>query len=153
MVIAEASAITSSIQAAFEIAKGLKSSHDARTIANAQAKIEEQLFTIRAEALALQEKHLTVIHEKEELIKKVMEFEQWEKTESEYELKQIVRGTRVYSYKNSQQSTIPMHWLCPNCWNDRKKSILQAEFDAEEEAKYFCPKCKFSFRFYHSQLL
>jgi len=153
MVIAEGTALITSIKGTIDIVKSLKSSYDARAITQAQSDILEQLFTIRTDALALQEKHLALIHEKEEIVKKLMEFEQWEKTESEYELKEIVRGTRVYSYKNSQQSTIPMHWLCPNCWNDRKKSIFQAKFDTGEEAEYFCQKCKFSFHFYHKQLL
>lgn len=153
MVIAEGTALITSIKGTIDIVKGLKASYDARTITQAETEILEQLFTIRAEALALQEKHLTVIHEKEELTKKLMEFERWEKTEAEYEFKQIVRGTYAYSFKKSQQSTIPSHWLCANCWNDRKKSVLQAEFDTGEEAKYFCPECKFSFHFYHKQLL
>jgi hypothetical protein len=153
MPIAEVSAIITGIKATMEIAKGLKSSYDARTITQAQSDILEQLLTIRMDTLTLQEKHLTLINEKEELAKKLVQFEQWEKTVSEYELKKIVLGTLVYSYKKSQQSEIPPHWLCPNCWNEHKKSIFQAEYDTGEEAKYFCPECKFSFRFYHKQLL
>lgn len=153
MMFAEGTALMASIKATMDIVKGLKSSYDANTIMNAQADIRERLFAIQEAALTLQEKHSTLINEKEELKKKLMEFEQWKQTESEYELKQIFLGTRVYSYKKSQQSTTPMHWLCPNCWEDRKKSIFQAEWDSGEEAKYFCPKCKFSFHFYHKQLL
>lgn len=153
MVIAEGTALITSIKGTIDIIKGLKLSYDARTFAQAQSEILEQLFTIRADALALQEKHLALINEKEELIKKLMEFEQWKQTESEYELKKIILGIYAYSLKKSQQSEEPSHWLCTNCWKDRKESILQAEFDNGEEAKYFCPECGFSFRYYHSQLL
>ncbi len=154
MVIAEGTTLLTGIKTVMEIVDGLKSSHDADTVMKAQSEVFEQLFTIRAKALALQEEHLVLLNEKEELVKKLMEFEQWEKTKSKYELKQIIRGIFVYSLKNSQQSEEPLHWLCPNCWKDSKDSILQAEFDNGDEAKYFCPKCnKISFRYYHTQLL
>jgi hypothetical protein len=105
MVIAEVSTVITGIKGTIDIVKGLKSSYDDHTIVQTQTQIREQLLTILSDAIALQEKHSALINEKDELKKKLMEFEQWEKTESEYELKEIVRGTRVYSYKNSQHHT------------------------------------------------
>jgi transcriptional regulator with GAF, ATPase, and Fis domain len=150
MPIAEVSAIITSIKATIEIAKGLKSSYDAHTIAQAQSDILEQLLAIRMDTLTLQEKHSTLINEKDELAKKLVQLEQWEKTESEYELQEINRGKFVYSPKNSQQSKKPTHWLCTQCWDDRKKSVLQANYHTESEAQYICPRCKLRFDFYFS---
>ena len=145
MVIAEASAIVTSLKTTIGIVKGLKSSYDAKTITQAQSQILEHLFALQVDALALQEKHSALIHEKEELIKKIEQFEQWGNTESEYELKEIKPGIFVYSYKKSQQSVIPMHWLCAQCWNDHKKSILQSGF--HDKSVYNCPRCSFVFHF------
>ncbi len=153
MVFAEATALMTNIKAAMDIANVLKSSYDTHTITKAQSEILDRLLAVHANAAILYEKYSAVCNENEGLTKKLMEFEQWKETESEYELKEIVRGTRVYSLKKNQQSTELSHWLCPNCWNDRKKYILQAEFDNGEEAKYYCPKCRFSFHFYHKQPL
>lgn len=72
-----------------EITKGLKSSYDTHTIIQAQSDILKQLLAIQ--------------------------FEQWEKTESEYELQEINRGKFVYSLNNFQQSMMQTHWLCPQC--------------------------------------
>ena len=127
-----------------EIAKGLKLSYDAHTIIQAQSDILEQLLAIQFDTLTLQEKHLALINEKEELAKKLVQFEQWEKTESEYELREINRGKFVYSPKNFQQSGKQTHWLCTQCWNYRKKSILQMSYHSESDAQYICPQCKFS---------
>ena len=150
MVIAEASAVVASIKATIEIAKGLKASYDAKTITQAQTQILEHLLALQVDALALQEKHSVLIHEKEELKKKLMEFEQWRKTESEYELKEIKSGKFAYALKKSQQSEVPPHWLCINCWDDRKKSILQKSqrgfiAGGNSSTNYICPRCKFSF--------
>lgn len=153
MVIAEVSTVITGIKGTIDIVKGLKSSYDDHAIVQAQTQIREQLLTILSDAIALQEKHSALINEKDELKKKLMEYEQWENTVSEYELKEVVPGKFVYTYKKSQQSTTPMHWLCPNCWNDRKKSILQVIHRTEREASHKCPRCDFGILVYFSQLL
>ena len=144
MVIIEGTALLTGIKGTINIVKSLKSSYDAKTITQAQSDILEHLFALQIDALALQEKHFAIIHEKEELIKKVVQFEQWEKTESEYELQEIVSGTFVYTSKNTQQFGIPTHWLCTQCWDNRKKSILQRQY-VGHTPKLICPRCKFSF--------
>ena len=146
--IPEASAIFASLKATIEIVRGLKSSYDASTITQVQSDILDQLLTTQMDALTLQEKHLAVINEKEELAKKLVQFEQWEKIESEYELKEIRPGMLVYSSKNYQQSKIPTHWLCTQCWEDRKKSILQASQHNESGGVYVCPRCNLTIRYY-----
>ena len=144
--ITELSIAFSSIKTVIDITNGLKASHDSATITQVQSDIRKHLLTIQAEALTLQDKHLALLHEKEELIKKVVQFEQWEKTESEYTLQELALGVIAYSYNDSQDSTIPHHWLCTNCYNDRKKSILQIQSTMPVGArKYACPRCKFIF--------
>lgn len=145
MAIAEISALVAGIKTTVDIITNLQSSHDSATILQAQTDVLEHLFTIKAEALTLQEKHLAIIHEKDELIKKIAQFEQWAKTESEYELQDIGDGTFVYTSKNSQESGVPTHWLCTQCWDDRKKSILQRQ-RPRCASKLVCPRCGFEFR-------
>lgn len=144
MAIAEISALVTGIKTTIDIVKNSQSSHDSATILQAQSDVLEHLFTIQAEALTLQEKHLAVLHEKEDLMKKVMQFERWEKTESEYELQEIEYGTFVYTFKNSQESGAPTHYLCTQCWGDRKKSILQIQ-STKYNSKLVCPLCNFGF--------
>ena len=138
--IAEASMVFSSIKTAIDIVNGLKTVHDTATIMQAKSDILEQLFSIRAEALTLQEKHLVVINEKEKLINKLAQFERWGETESEYELQEIGCGTFANAFKESQQSKKPMHWLCAQCWDDHKKSILQ-ETRPYGCVRYTCSRC------------
>lgn len=142
MAIAELSTIVTGIKGTIDIAKGLKSAYDAHTITQAQTEILEKLFSLQIDALSLQEKHSALVNEKEELAKKLMEFEQWEKTESQYQLEEVHFGVFVYSPKESERSTEPKHWLCTNCWEERKKSILQCDYKHSEGAGYTCPRCK-----------
>ncbi|MCK4798930.1 MAG: hypothetical protein KAT05_16260 [Spirochaetes bacterium] len=145
---AELSVLATSFKATIDIVKGLKSSYDAKALTQAQTQILEHLLTLQFEALSLQEKHSAVINEKQELVKKLEQFVQWGETEAEYELKEIRRGMFVYSSNNSQSSKIPTHWLCTQCWDERKKSILQARHHTETEAEYVCPRCNLTIRFF-----
>ncbi len=152
MVVAEGTALITSIKAAMDIVNILKSSHDDHTISKAQSEIFDRLLAIQANAAILQEKHSALVNEKNELAEKVMQFEQWVKTESEYELKKLTCGILVYSYKSSQNSKKPMHCLCPNCWEDRKKSILQIIRKTSDGIVYCCYRCKYDF-FIHNSLI
>lgn len=132
---------------AIDIAKGLKSTYDQHTVSDAQAEFFEKLSDLYVRATSLYESHSTLTREKDELEKKLMEYEQWAQTERQYELKQVAPGKFVRSYKKSDKNTDPMHWLCPNCWEDKKKSILQGHPSLGDALEYICPRCnKFGVR-------
>ena len=75
------------------------------------AQAEQQLMSLR-------------IHELEE---QLIKFENWEAEKQRYELKETKPGrkTFVYTIKESMQGGEPPHSICPNCYEDRAKSILQ----------------------------
>jgi hypothetical protein len=90
----------------------------------------------------VQEKHQSLLRDKDKLSKKVMEFENWSETERQYELKKIASGIFVYCYKKTKDSKDPLHWLCTNCYKKKKASILQLETKRFSGKYYFCPDCK-----------
>jgi hypothetical protein len=132
------------VKGTLDVAKGLKSAYDQHTIVQAQSEIIEKLLALQMDALSLQEKHSALIHEKEELEKKVLEAQKWSETESQYELKQVVPGKIVRSYKKPSESTDPPHWLCPNCWEDKKKSVLQGHLNMGDAWDFSCLRCRFT---------
>lgn len=59
-----------------------------------------------------------------------------------YDLWETPTGAVVYRVKAECQGAEPMHYLCPNCIEDRQKSILQGH------AKYRkCPRCSTGYSF------
>lgn len=137
--IAEISSLISSSKAAYDIAKGvnaLKSEVDRNEAISIILKV---LLSVQSDALSVQSKTHELAIEKHNLTKKLMEFEKWSETEQQYELKEVIRGVFVYSYKKENEISQPMHWLCTNCWKDKVKSILQR---TASDDTYTCPKCK-----------
>jgi hypothetical protein len=139
---AEIVTLITSVKSAYEIAKGISSLKAEVERNQAIAKILEILLSAQADALSMREDYQELLQSKEELSKKLREFEQWQQIESQYKLEEIHRGVYVYTTKNPEALGQPKHWLCANCWQEKKKSILQANYHHESGAKYTCPRCK-----------
>lgn len=140
--IAEISSLVASSKAAYDIAKGINSLKSEVDRNESISKVLEVLLAVQTQALSVNAIAQKLQEEKYELTKKVMEFEKWAETEAQYELKEFAPGVFVYAYKKGDNLKEPMHWLCPNCWQEKKKSILQRNYHDAETGAYNCHKCK-----------
>jgi hypothetical protein len=77
---------------------------------------------------------------KRQLEQKIMEYEEWDSEAGRYELKEIAKGIFVYVLKPEHASGEPTHWLCPNCFQERQKSILSKP--AVDYMNYKCHRCQ-----------
>ncbi len=138
----ELTGFLSSIRTTIDVVKGFQSTYSSIQIMEAKTELLERLIGIQSTALSLQQEHSALINEKNELQKKFIEFDSWKETESSYRLIDLDKGKFVYALKSPQLSSEPNHWLCQNCFNDRKKSILQAIFVNDFDEMYVCNRCK-----------
>lgn len=107
-------------------------------------KVEELLNTIiplQSFVISLQATNSSLIKEKETLEQKLREIEDWRQEASSYELTEIASGVYVYMKKKAVDSSEPVHYLCANCYNDRKKSILQRTRQSHGGMHYICHFC------------
>jgi hypothetical protein len=130
-----------SAKAAYEIAKGISSLNTEVERNNAVSKVLEVLLSVQSDALSMQEKQSLLLTEKDDLIKKIAEFEKWSEIERQYELKEITTGVFVYAYKKIDDSRQPMHWLCAKCYSERKSYILQLKLESASGHIYICHNC------------
>lgn len=65
----------------------------------------------------------------------------WVAEKSRYALHQIEGGGYVYRLKPAHQSTEPSHDLCPSCYEDSIKSILQYKGYVSGHKAYTCKRC------------
>lgn len=137
----ELSALVSSIRVAYDLAKGIGSLKLETERNKAVADILRVLVSVEHDSIALKEKYDLMLEEKDALAEKLVKLEDWKLTEKRYELKQLHRGVFAYVLKEAAQAKEPIHWLCTNCWSQKKKSILQAKYDTETAARYVCLAC------------
>lgn len=131
MVVTETIAGLSAIKTAFDMTKALKDINDAAIRNAAVIELQEKILSARDAQTALLDR---VSH----LEKEVADFEKWEAEKEEYELKEVFSQTFAYSIKESARGTRPSHLICANCYEGRKKSILQRA----DGAHLACPDCK-----------
>jgi hypothetical protein len=138
----EIASVFTSVKVAYDIAKGIGSLKSEVERNESISKILDILLSVQSDALQMQEKHHLLLREKDNLEKKLMELEKWSETEIQYELKEVARGFFVYAYKKPDNLGKPDHWICANCYKDRKASILQLVSGSMIKKRYFCPNCK-----------
>lgn len=141
---AEISSLIASSKAAYEIAKGISSLKSEIDRNESISKILEELLSVQTQTLSVNAIAQKLQEEKYELTKKLMEFEKWAKTETQYRLKEVAPSVFVYAYKKTDLSD-PEHWLCTNCYKDRIKSIIHFASKGSGIKKYICPHCKDEF--------
>ena len=141
MAIAEITALITSTKTALDIVRGIRSLNTEVQRNESISKILEALIAIQSEALAVQEKHQKALEEKYELATRLKDFEKWSEIEELYELKDLGGNVFVYAYKKIDTSTEPMHYLCANCFKDKKKAILQCEGTYTSGTAYNCHAC------------
>jgi hypothetical protein len=141
--VAEVFAGLSAIKSAFDIAKGLKDIDDAARRNAAVIELQEKILSAQQEQSALVERI-------RELEAEVASFEKWEIEAKRYKLTDFGGNTLAYALKPEAASGEPSHRICPKCYEDQTKSILQYRTTtAYGQERYSCPNCKTEFDFGH----
>ena len=110
-----------------------------------QKAIEANAAIINAQSLMLelQAKHQDLLAQNDELEKRLIQIENWEAENQKYALTQIADGLFVYALKPNESNGAPPHWLCPNCFQNKRKSILQFEYSRVAHNNTFkCSQCE-----------
>ena len=91
----EPTTIFASAKFAYDTAKGIIALKSDVERNEAVSKVLEVLLSVQQDALSMQKEHSLLLTEKDNLIKKISEFEKWSEVESQYELKEIASGIFV----------------------------------------------------------
>ena len=133
--VGEAFAAFQGLKIAFDSVKAIKEMNDANIRNAAISDVLEKLVTAREQYSAL----LDRVSDLEQELKR---FENWEAEKQRYQLHRTGRGNLAYVVKKSMANGEPGHALCPKCFQESKKSILQPNNASFVAAKgYVCPSC------------
>lgn len=119
------SGLLTSLQALKELVSSLSATHDRVKLGAALITVNEAITSAHGKAIAAQEAYSTLKKERHDLVKRVREFETWEREAKRYELKDFGGSTFAYVVKEAMQGSEPPHSICPTCYENKKKSILQ----------------------------
>ena len=139
--IAEISAAWAATTSASKAITGILSTVQNVETKKAIAAVQDTLIDVQGKLLAVQTQYEALADAKRDIEQKLAEYARWEFEAARYKLEQIVPGIFVYSLKPDDATGEPPHWLCPNCFQEQKKSILSKP--NIDHMNYKCHRCPF----------
>lgn len=130
-------ALASAKQIAETIKTVLKVSKDI-DVQTQVSELYQQIINLQGTILGAQSQYDEQAENVRQLKNELLKRDNWNAEAKRYQLQTLENGTHVYSLRPECQETDPPHWLCPNCFNKGKKSILQREISG---SSYGCHDC------------
>jgi len=137
-----------SLKAAGDIAKALVNLRDTTAFQTQLIELQGQILSAQSSALTAQTDQSVLLDRKRELEEEVARLKVWEVEKERYQLTNIrppnAPGGNAWTYalKADADSAEPSHFLCANCYQEGRKSILQEEKrDVGMINVFFCQRC------------
>jgi len=140
------SGVLQSFNAISNIGKALLGMRDAAKINEKVIELNHEILSVYQSAHAVLAQQSAMLEEKRALEKKITDLETWNAEKEKYQLAdvrtQYAQYGHVWAYvlKKDASSTEPEHYLCQNCYQDGRKSILQEEMRGSTEI-LLCQRC------------
>ncbi|MEN9659185.1 MAG: hypothetical protein RL571_2650 [Pseudomonadota bacterium] len=135
-------AMMGSLKAATDISKAL---FDLRTTAEVQGKvieIQNALLSAQSSALEATNAQFLLQERVRELEAQIKSFEDWGNQQQRYSLVNPWRGAaQVYALKKEHAEGEEPHFLCTNCFHNKKRVILNPS-SKDGWVYMICPTCK-----------
>ena len=137
MAVGEVFAGLSAFKAMLDTAKALKDMNDAAVRGAASIELTEKI-------LAAQASQMTLSEEVRELKEEIVRFETWQTEKEKYELQSLGGHAFVRMLKPEARDSEPPHWICTNCFSNKKISPLQFRGIVKDRVGHHweCPACK-----------
>lgn len=120
--------------------KNLVTTADAR---EELSKLYDVIITAQGNAFEMDIQKRAMADEIRTLEEKILQFEAWQREKLRYAMDPIGPGVFAYALKKEAAGAEPPHWICPNCYAQGKKSLLQHNGSAlTRESALVCQACK-----------
>ncbi len=145
------SGLAASLTAAADITKGIVGLRDTTIVQDKVIELQGVILSAQSSALTAQSEQFSLLERLRTLEEKVINFEEWDAEKQKYELKQVYSGAFAYVLKPEASGGEPPHWLCTTCYENNRKSVLQAQGLTSDRSfeKYGCPTCRSTIRVYY----
>lgn len=144
--ITEISATIGGIKAAMDIAKGISATSDAIALAEVKIALQTALLDAQGNLISIQDSQSKNLRRIEELEAQILKFDAWAEERARYKLVEFPSGTHAYVLKEEQARGEPIHRICPSCYQESRKSILQTVWKRDGGEEVSCPKCKMTMK-------
>lgn len=131
-----------STQAAIDLVKSIGAAKTAGEVNAATAELNNTILSLQGQLTQAFAAHVTVMKENEQLKELLSKIEDFKTDAQRYKLSQPWGGAIVYALKESMSQGEPPHYLCTQCYQSHKKSIMQNSTSKMRLTNFECPACK-----------
>ena len=125
------------------MAKALVSIRDATMRNEAAIELQRVILAAQSDALAAQSDQFSLLDRIRDLETQITRLKTWDAEKKKYNLKDLGSGAFVYARKEGAKPTETPHWLCTNCYEDAKKSVLlRSDAGGGRVKLWICYQCK-----------
>lgn len=132
----------SSLKAAKDVAESMIGLRDAAAFQGKLIEFQSKLIDANNATFAAQDERAAMLDRIRKLEKEVADFKAWETEKQRYQLVAIATNVFAYTVTETMRGPEPPHYVCANCFEQRKKSFLQQYVRNEYMDKYRCNECK-----------
>lgn len=122
--------------------KGLADIKEEFAVKAKAAELLDLVTSAQGKIFEIQASYTTALSRIDELEAEIVKTKNWAHEKARYKLHELMPGTLVYRIKPECQGLDPGHDICPNCYEQGIKSILQASGTYEGFRRVECPFCK-----------
>jgi hypothetical protein len=137
--------MAASLRAAAEITTAMIGLRDAAKLQGKVIELQQVILAAQSSGLAAQSDQFALMEQVRELEAEKAKLQAWETEKQRYALKDFGGHTFAWELKPEAANGEPIHLLCPTCFEQGRKSILQFEFRAYGQNKYMCVPCETTF--------
>jgi hypothetical protein len=140
---ASVNAVATSLRMAGSIASTLLSLRDEQQMQSKVLELQQLIVSAQSSAIDIQTSQMELLKQVGSLENRIKELEAWGEEKARYELVQLNRGPMAYVLKQSESHTVAPHALCPQCFDNGRKSIFQSNGKINvHEHTWSCTPCK-----------
>lgn len=144
--IAAISGAMTSLKTAHDIAKTMLGLRDASMVREKVIELQGAILAAQSDAFEANSAQTTLLERVRELEKEVADLKAWDAESQRYQLQQVAPGAFAYTVKADAQGAEPPHWICTNCYQHHRKSILQSRGIGATGETFGCPVCNSTIR-------
>ena len=105
------------------------------------SNLQSQILELQSLSISANQQLIEVNGEKDALAAEITRLKDWTAEKDRYELRPLPESLIVYSLKQKYVGNPePMHSLCPKCYTESTKSIVQVT-EQGPTSQIFCPTC------------
>ena len=107
------------------------------------AELNNSILSLQETVFSIQSQNHELLNANRAIEEEMLRLQNWENTASKYELHELCSGVFVFRFKPNEKSPEPPHYICPNCYNNQKPSILTKQNKKLSGTLYKCnaPEC------------